>query len=155
MCACVLSRVRFFVILWTAAHQAPLSMGFSWQEYWSGLPCPPPGDLPDPRMEPMSLAFPALAGVLYQLSHWESPTNICIGNLKLCLCLIWKGMFKSILWDIFPSKVAAGLYSPYCGLIPYSYSHEGENILMIKMISGFCTCTEMLLLSATALRESL
>ena len=39
---------------WTAARQAPLSMGFSRQEYWSGLPYPPPGDLPDPRIEPRS-----------------------------------------------------------------------------------------------------
>ena len=46
----------------TVAHQAPLSMGFSRQEYWSGLPCPPPGDLPDPRMEPVSLMSPASAG---------------------------------------------------------------------------------------------
>ena len=43
--------------LWTVAHQAPLSMGFSRQEYWSGLPCPPPGDLPIPGIEP---GFPAL-----------------------------------------------------------------------------------------------
>ena len=53
------SRVWFFVIPWTVAHQAPLSMGFSKQEYWSGLSCPPPGDLPDPGIEPAS---PALAG---------------------------------------------------------------------------------------------
>ena len=44
---------------WTVARQAPLSTGFSRQEYWSGLPCPPPGDLPDPGIEPGS---PALAG---------------------------------------------------------------------------------------------
>ena len=51
--------------LWTAAHQAPLSMGFSRQEFWSGLPFPPPGDLPDPGIKPMSpavLASLALAG---------------------------------------------------------------------------------------------
>ena len=42
-----------------AAHQAPLSMGFSRQEYWSGLPCPPPGDLPDPGIEPRSCALQA------------------------------------------------------------------------------------------------
>ena len=46
------SRVCLFVTLWTITHQAPLSMGFSRQEYWSGLPCPPPGDLPDPGIEP-------------------------------------------------------------------------------------------------------
>ena len=47
-----------------AARQAPLSMGFSRQEYWSGLPCPPPGDLPDPGIEPRLLSLPALAGRL-------------------------------------------------------------------------------------------
>ena len=52
--------VQLFVTLWTAAHQAPLSMGFSRQEYWSGLPCPPPGDLPDLGIEPTTLASPAL-----------------------------------------------------------------------------------------------
>ena len=59
---CVLSYVQLFVTLWTVAHQAPLSMGFSRQKYGSGLPCPPPGDLPDPEIEPMSLMSPASAG---------------------------------------------------------------------------------------------
>ena len=48
--------------LWTVALQAPLSMGFSRQEYCSGSPCPPPGDLPDPGMEPMSV----------YLLHWQA-----------------------------------------------------------------------------------
>ena len=48
------SRVRFFGTLWTVAHQAPLSMEFSRQEFWSGLPCPPPGDLPNPGIESRS-----------------------------------------------------------------------------------------------------
>ena len=55
---CVLShfsRVWLFVTLWTRAHQAPLSMGFSRHEHWSGLPCPAPGDLPNPGIEPMFL----------------------------------------------------------------------------------------------------
>ena len=62
---CVLSRsgrVWLFVTVWTVACQAPLSMGFCRQEYWSGLPRPPPGDLPDPGIEPMSPTSPALAG---------------------------------------------------------------------------------------------
>ena len=62
--ACVpscFSHVRLFVTLWTIVCQAPLSMEFSRQEYWSGLPCPPPGDLPGPGTEPMSLTSPALA----------------------------------------------------------------------------------------------
>ena len=51
-----------FVTLWTIARQAPLSMGFSRQEYWSGLPCRPPGDLPNPGIEPVVKNLPANAG---------------------------------------------------------------------------------------------
>ena len=54
------SCVRLFAIPWTVVHQAPLSMGFSRQEYWSGLPCPPPGDLPHSGTELASPASPAL-----------------------------------------------------------------------------------------------
>ena len=53
-----LSRVWLFVTLWTVAHQAPLSKGFSRQEYWSGLPFPAPGDPPYPEIEPTSPALP-------------------------------------------------------------------------------------------------
>ena len=58
MCVCIFSRVWLFLTPWTVAHQAPLSMGFPRREYWSGLTFPPPGDLPNSRMEPES---PALA----------------------------------------------------------------------------------------------
>ena len=58
MCVCqLLNNVQLFVSPWTVAHQAPLSMKFSRQEYWSGLPCPSVGDLPDPGIEP---GYPAL-----------------------------------------------------------------------------------------------
>ena len=53
------SLIPTFATPWTAAHQAPLSMGFSRQEYWSGLPCPPPWDLPDPGIEPRSPTWQA------------------------------------------------------------------------------------------------
>ena len=56
------NHVQLFATPWTVVHQAPLFMGFSRQEYWSGLPCPPPGDLPDPGIEPVSLMSPAWAG---------------------------------------------------------------------------------------------
>ena len=58
----VLRCVRLFVTLWAVAHQATLSVGFPRLEYWSGLPLLPPGDLPNPGIEPESLASPALAG---------------------------------------------------------------------------------------------
>ena len=51
-----LSRVRLIAAPWAVAHQVPLSMGFSRQEYWSGLPCLPTGDLPNPEIEPVSPA---------------------------------------------------------------------------------------------------
>ena len=62
---CVLSlfiSLQYYAILWTVAHETPLSTGFSRQKYWAGLPCPPPGDLPDPGTAPMSLMSPVLAG---------------------------------------------------------------------------------------------
>ena len=55
----LLSRIRLFAIAWTVAYQAPLSMGFPRQEYWSGLPFPSPGDLPNPGIEPRSPALQA------------------------------------------------------------------------------------------------
>ena len=71
---CVLSHfshVWLFATLWTVAHQTPLSMGFSRQEYWSGLPCLRPEDLSDPGIEPISLMSPALAsGLFNHLRLW-------------------------------------------------------------------------------------
>ena len=73
--ACMLncfSHIWLCVTLWILAHQAPLSIGFSRQEYWSGLSCPFPGDLPDPAIEPVTLRSPALAGRFFTTSTtWE------------------------------------------------------------------------------------
>ena len=81
------SYVRLFMTLWTVAHQAPLSMGFSSQEHWSGLPRPPPGDLPKPGIEPVSLMSPALAGQFFTTSAtWETLNeSIPVGKINICL----------------------------------------------------------------------
>ena len=83
---CVLSRfscVQLFVTLWTVACQAPLSMGFSRQEYWSGLSCPPPRDLPDPGIEPTSLMSLALAGGLFTTkATWEADGQLASKKVK-------------------------------------------------------------------------
>ena len=72
MCAQSLNHVQFFVALWTAPRQAPVPMEFSRQEYSSELPFPPPGDLPNPRIKPMSLTFPTLAGGFFTTSAtWD------------------------------------------------------------------------------------
>ena len=73
--ACVLSQfshVRLFATLWTIARQAPLSMGFSRQAYWSGFSCPPPGDLPNPGIKPEFPVSPALQEDSLPLSHQGS-----------------------------------------------------------------------------------
>ena len=64
---------------WTVAHQAPLSMGFSRPEYWSGLPCPPPADLPAPGIEPVSLTSAALEGMFFTTTTtWEAPVSLLL-----------------------------------------------------------------------------
>ena len=72
LCACMLSHVWLSATLWAIACQAPLSMEFSREECWSGLPFPPPGELPDPGIEPVS---PASAAASLPLSHLESPSS--------------------------------------------------------------------------------
>ena len=82
----MLWHVRLFVTPWTVAHQASLPMEFSREEYWSGLPCPTPGDLPNPGIKPGS---PALAGGFFNTeSHWGGSSllyHLAILNLPSCL----------------------------------------------------------------------
>ena len=108
-CAWSLSRVQLFATLWTVAHQAPLSMGILLIEYWSELPCPPPGDLPNPKIEPRSLAF--------QVDYLPSeppgkPKTTGVGSL-------------SLLQRIFPTQEPnQGLL--HCRWILYQLSYQGS-----------------------------
>ena len=71
------SHVQIFGTLWTVARQAPLCMGFSRQEYWSGLPCPPPGIIPNGGIESASLMSPALAGGFFTTRpNWEAQFHL-------------------------------------------------------------------------------
>ena len=72
--------VRLLATPWTGALQAPLSMGFSRQEYWSGLSFPPPGDLPNPGIEPVSPVSPAWAGRLFT----TEPPGKSMGWQRVC-----------------------------------------------------------------------
>ena len=77
VCAKSLSRVRLFAVPWTVAHQVPLSMELSRQEYWSGLPFSSPEDLPDPGITPSSLTSPALAGGFFTTSAtWQALSRV-------------------------------------------------------------------------------
>ena len=88
---CVLSHfscAQLFAAQWTVANKAHLSMGFSRQEYWSGLPCPPPEDFPDPGIELTSLRSPALAGRLPLAPPKSSihlPVDVQILHSTVCL----------------------------------------------------------------------
>ena len=95
---CILSHfnhVLTLCILWTVGCQAPLSMWFSRQEYWSVLPCPPPGDLPDPGIKPTSFVSPALAGGFFTTSTaWEALTSSC-----LFLNIMTQDKFVIMCWE--------------------------------------------------------
>ena len=87
---CVQSRfshVQLFAILWTVARQVPLSMGFSRQEYWNWLVCPPPEDLPDPGIEPVSLMSSAVGGGFFTTSTtWDIKSESEVAQSCLTLC---------------------------------------------------------------------
>ena len=122
-CCAVLSHfshVPLFVTLWTIALQAPLSMGFSRQEYWRGLLCPPPGDLPNPGIKPLSLRSP-LAGRFFTTSAiWESPDHLTSGYLKtslretVCWILMEYVSFHANIWN----PINSSSYHPLCQSIP-------------------------------------
>ena len=82
---CMLTRsshVHLFVTSWTVSCQAPLSMIFFWQEYWSGLPCPLPGDLPNPGIKLASLASHVWQQILYCWATWEAPIHTAFNFLQ-------------------------------------------------------------------------
>ena len=97
-------HVPLFTTQWTVAHQAPLSMGFSRQEYWSGLPCPPPGYLSHPGIELASLLSPALADRFFTINatrgsqtkasihQFSFPSNSF--KLKVFNYIKWNHLFK-------------------------------------------------------------
>ena len=84
LCLFLLSGVQVFATPWTVAHQAPLSMVFFRQEYWSGMPLPSPGDLPDPGIEFASPVTPELAGGFFTTcATWEAySVIILLGHKK-------------------------------------------------------------------------
>ena len=122
--ACVLScfsHARLFATLCTVAHQPPLSMGFSRQEYWSGLSFPSPGDLPDPRIKPASLMSPALTGRFFTTSTtWEAIPTIPTENSTI----------PTILYL---------LKTPHLPLTPYSTLSSVQSLCHVQLFTTLWT----------------
>ena len=114
MCVQLLSHIRLFATLWTVAHQAPLSMGYSRQEYCSGLPGPPPGDLPNTGTEPRS---PTLQADSLPSEPPEKPKNTGVGSLTLL-----QGIFLT-------QESTQGLL--HCRSILYQLSYLGNSFVFI------------------------
>ena len=87
VCAQLFSRDDDSAVPWSEACQDPLSVGFPRQEYWNLLPVPTPGDLPDPGIEPMSLAFPAFQVDSLLLSHQGGPLTLERSDFPSTQCL--------------------------------------------------------------------
>ena len=114
VCAKLLHCVRLSVTPWTVAHQAPLSMGFSRQKYWSGLPCSSPGNLPNPGIEPRS---PALKMDSLLTEPPGKPKNTGVGSLSLL-----QGIFLT-------QKLNWGLLN--CRQSLYQLSYQGSLCIII------------------------
>ena len=119
-----LSHVWLFVTPWTVTHQAPLSMGFSRQEYWSGSPFLPPGDLPNPGIEPMS---PALAGGLFTIEPPGPACKVVLTNWVLC------PLFFSLVcswWQNNPYSQIVGHFSHLPRSSPSSWCQLSDSFLI-------------------------
>ena len=98
MCVCSLSRVWLFATPWIVACQSPLFMEFSRQEFWSGLPFPTPGDLPDSGIKSTYLTSRALAGIFLYHQHGLGSPALCIyTNICICMCVCLFFHIKSTL----------------------------------------------------------
>ena len=130
MCAQSLSHVRLFATLWTVAHQAPLSMGFSRQEYWSELPCPPPGDLPNPGIESRSstlqadsllseppgklpnVVVPVFTSIYILSFYWAYEKKMELGSLHACIlsCFSHVRLFTTLRTVTCQAPLSMGFY---------------------------------------------
>ena len=150
---CVLSHFscfQLFVTLWTVAHQAPLSVGFSRQEYWSGLPFPSPGDLPNLGIEPVSLTSPALGGGFFTTSAtWEAPTRKFAPNARagwaVLEVLAWREVDLSLssvsTWTLSSPHTSANKTSISCRDVgSYSQGNRTITVLFLLLSHPYYDC---------------
>ena len=162
-----LSRVRLFETPWAIAHQAPPSMGFSRQEYWSGLSCPPPWDLPQPETEPASLMSPTLAGRFFTTSATGKDSSgyhshhipfeaYTLGSARRChphalllhpwtnLMNLLNASFPPVTWPVVPREWFLGIlaYQP----VEFPLRPDGTYCLQLGFSFGFLKCFVLVVL---------
>ena len=124
MGVCMLSHVCLFVTLWTVAQQAPLTMGFSRQEYWSGLPFPSSGNLPNLGIKPTSLMSPALSGGFFTTSAaWEA---LVINNTVINI--VYKFLFEHFNYLGYIPKLYSNGISGSCGNSIFTFLRNYNNV---------------------------
>ena len=144
-----LSRVQLLATSWTAAYQAPLSMGFSRPEYWRRLPFPLSGNLPDPGLEPVS---PALAGgffttvpsgkplnVIHELIHLAASGLVSRGISGCCPWTLWLWRTDSVVAvHGLCFSTACGVFVPQPGILPMSPALEGGFLTIGQSGNNYC-----------------
>ena len=138
------SHLQLFATLWTGDHQAPLSTGFSWQEYWSGLPCPPPGHLPDSGIKPKSL----------NLLHWQVGSLPLAPPEKPCVCVcVCVCIERSIYTSIFPPSWTSFPHSPHTTYLGHHRAQSWDPCAIEQipinylLYTWLCTCINLQVLN--------
>ena len=130
----LIAQFCLFVTLWTVAHQAPLSMEFSRPECWSGLPFPPPEDLPNPGTEPMSLVSLALAGRFFTTEPSGKFISAAIHTLKLSIWLQYP-MWEILLQGLRPKMAFIRKHEES----PRKYWHRFcEVLVLLRNVTRIC-----------------
>ena len=128
------SCVWLFVTLWAVAVPLPLSMGFSKQGYWSGLPCPPPGDLPNPVIEPSSLMSPALACMFFITSAtWKPQIQYIPPKISFIFSLV--PVLPSVVYDLVNDITQSrGATQTLSSLLPTSSPPSCTSVLPVSAV---------------------
>ena len=141
MNVCALSHVQLFVTPWTNLPGSSLSMGFLRQEYLSGLPLPSPGDLPNPGIEPTSVASPALTDIFFTTSAtWEAITKYQVPQAE------WLLQYKFIFLQFWRLEVQGqGVGNVGFILRPFSLTCRQWSFPDVSTWSSLCVCSDLFL----------
>ena len=135
MCVCALSCVWLFETLWAIAQKVPLSMGLSQEEYWSGLPFPPPRDLPEPRDRTHISSVSCIGSRLFTTEPPPQKPNAISSHLFVVIICIWRGEIK---WLVYNGNV-----SEFFSACAHCWNYLFSAVLGLHCCTGpFSSCGE-------------